>query len=312
MEHTKEYLAEETGGGSKMNVAFVTGISLNFLFVIVEVVAGLYINSLSLLSDAGHNFVDVISLALSMVAFRLMKVRPNDRYTYGYRKTSILAALINTMFLLLSIGAILIEALKRLFAQEPTSGSTIAIVAAFGIVINGITALMFLRDKEKDMNIRSAYLHLMSDALLSAGIVAGGIIIRYTSWYWVDSVFSISVSIIILFSIWKLLRTSLRLSLDGVPGDINLEEIRSLALRTEGIKSIHHIHVWAISTTENALTAHIVIAPDKDCREEQKIKNNFKFALEKKNIRHVTLETEIENDGCGYNNCQINLPEGDI
>ncbi len=312
MEHTKEYMAEETGGGSKMNVAFVTGISLNFLFVIVEVVAGLYINSLSLLSDAGHNFVDVISLALSMVAFRLMKVRPNDRYTYGYRKTSILAALINTMFLLLSIGAILIEALKRLFAQEPTSGSTIAIVAAFGIVINGITALMFLRDMEKDMNIRSAYLHLMSDALLSAGIVAGGIIIRYTSWYWVDSVFSISVSIIILFSIWKLLRTSLRLSLDGVPGDINLEDIRSLALRTEGIKSIHHIHVWAISTTENALTAHIVIAPDKDCREEQKIKNNFKFALEKKNIRHVTLETEIENDGCGYNNCQINLPEGDI
>jgi cobalt-zinc-cadmium efflux system protein len=312
MEHTKEYMAEETGGESKMNVAFVTGISLNFLFVIVEVVAGLYINSLSLLSDAGHNFVDVISLALSMVAFRLMKVRPNDRYTYGYRKTSILAALINTMFLLLSIGAILIEALKRLFAQEPTSGSTIAIVAAFGIVINGITALMFLRDKEKDMNIRSAYLHLMSDALLSAGIVAGGIIIRYTSWYWVDSVFSISVSIIILFSIWKLLRTSLRLSLDGVPGDINLEDIRSLALRTEGIRSIHHIHVWAISTTENALTAHIVIAPDKDCREEQKIKNNFKFALEKKNIRHVTLETEIENAGCGYDNCKMNLPEGDI
>ena len=283
----------------KVNTAYIIGISLNLIFVVIEITVGLIVNSLSLLSDAGHNLADVVSLALSLLAFRLMKVRSNEQYTYGYRKTSILVALFNTMFLLVSVGAIVFEAVSRIFNPYPTSGKTIAIVAGIGIVINSVTALMFLSNKEKDLNVRSAYLHLMSDALISAGIVAGGIIIYFTNWFLIDSIFSIAVAIIILFSAWRLLRSSLRLSLDGVPGYINMDDIVSTALNVKGIKSIHHIHIWAISTTENALTAHIVLQPDTKSADEQKIKDELKHELEHKNIHHVTLETERGEEGCG-------------
>jgi cobalt-zinc-cadmium efflux system protein len=288
---------------AKVNAAFVTGISLNFLFVLVEVIVGFNINSLSLLSDAGHNLADVVTLALSLLAFRLMKVRSSDKYTYGYRKTSILVALVNTMFLLVSIGAIVYEAVHRIFNPYPTSGGTIALVAAIGIVINGFTALMFLSNKDKDINIKSAYLHLMNDALISAGIVAGGIIIYYTNWFWVDSVFSIAVAVIIFFGAWRLLMASLRLSLDGVPGNINMKDIITSAMKTEGVRGIHHIHIWAISTTENALTAHIVLQPEVASEDEQKIKDNLKHQFGLKNIRHVTLETEKGDVDCGTITC---------
>lgn len=280
------------GSQSVVNKAYIIGISLNFLFVLIEVAVGLSVNSLSLLSDAGHNLADVVTLALSLLAFRLMKVRSNEQYTYGYRKTSILVALFNTMFLLVSIGAIVYEAIHRIFNPSPTSGGTIAIVAAIGIVINSVTALMFLSSKDKDINIKSAYLHLMGDALISAGIVAGGIIIYYTKWFIIDSIFSISVSIIILFSAWQLLRSSLRLSLDGVPGYISMDDIIETAMKINGVKGIHHIHIWAISTTENALTAHLVLHQETNSSDEQKIKDDLKQKLGLKNIHHVTLETE--------------------
>jgi len=276
---------------------------LNFLFVVIEVVAGLYVNSLSLLSDAGHNLADVVALALSLLAFLLMKVKSNNQYTYGYRKTSILVALLNTMFLLVSIGAIVFEAIHRFFNPSATSGSTIAIVAAIGILINSVTAVMFFSSRDKDINLKSAYLHLMNDALISAGIVAGGIIIFYTKWFWIDSLFSIIVACVILFSAWKLLRDSLRLSLDGVPGYINMDNIISTARNIRGVKGIHHIHIWAISTTENALTAHIVLNSDTDSSDEQRIKNELRHELEHKNIHHVTLETERGDDNCETLTC---------
>ncbi len=288
---------------NKVNTAYIVGISLNFLFVVVEVAVGLIVNSLSLLSDAGHNLADVVALSLSLLAFRLMKVKSSDQYTYGYRKTSILVALFNTMFLLVSIGAIVFEAVNRLISPSPTSGLTIAIVAAAGIVINTVTAFLFLSSKEKDINIRSAYLHLISDALISAGIVAGGIIIYFTGWFWVDSLFSMMVAVVILFGAWKLLRSSVRLSLDGVPGDINIEDIRDTATKIAGIKEIHHIHVWAISTTENALTAHLVLAPETNGTEEQNIKTLLRDALGKIDIHHVTLETEKVEDDCLTKKC---------
>lgn len=283
--------------------AFIIGISLNFLFVLIEVVAGLYVNSLSLLSDAGHNLADVVTLSLSLLAFRLMKVKPTDHYTYGFRKTSILVALFNTMFLLVSIGAIIFEAVQRFFTPSSTSGGTIAIIAAIGIVINGVTAVMFLSNKDKDLNIKSAYLHLMSDALISLGIVAGGILIYFTNWFWIDSVFSIIVALIILFSAWRLLRDSLRLSLDGVPDYINMDDIVTTARKIDGVKSIHHIHIWAISTTENALTAHIVLDPGTDSLKEINIKSELKQALELKNIHHITLETERCSEDCDTLTC---------
>ncbi|MEO5682093.1 MAG: cation diffusion facilitator family transporter [Chitinophagaceae bacterium] len=283
---------------TNVNRAFIIGISLNFLFVIIEVLAGLSTHSLSLLSDAGHNLADVGALALSLLAFKLLKVKSSKQYTYGYRKTSILVALFNAMVLLVSIGAIIYEAIHRFLQPEPVKGTTIAIIAGIGILINASTALLFLRDKEKDMNIKSAYLHLMSDAVVSLGLVIGGIIIVYTGWFWVDSVLSIIVALVILFSTWRLLKDSLRLSLDGVPANIKLDEIKEAALKIKGVIDFHHVHIWAISTTENALTAHLVLPVSTSIEEEKKIKDELKHGLLHQNIQHITLETERENHAC--------------
>jgi cobalt-zinc-cadmium efflux system protein len=285
------------------NKAFILGILLNLLFVIIEVVAGLFIHSLSLLSDAGHNLADVGALALSLLAFRLLKVKSNERYTYGYRKTSIIVALMNSMVLLVSIGAIVYEAIQRFIHPVPMQGSTIAIVAGIGIIVNAFTALLFLRDKDKDINIKSAYLHMLSDALVSLGLVIGGIVIFFTQWFWMDSVLSILIAVVILFSTWKLLRQSLRLTLDGVPKDIHFDDIKATAINIEGVKALHHIHIWAISTTENALTAHLVLKQGTTLEQEQKIKYELKHQFEHKNIHHITLETERENELCESEDC---------
>lgn len=288
---------------SNVNAAFIIGIGLNLLFVVIEGIAGLYTHSLSLLSDAGHNLADVGSLALSLLAFRLLKVKSTKLYTYGFRKTSILVALFNAMVLFVAVGAIMYEAAHRLFFPEPIPGVTIAIVAGIGIVINSVTALLFLRDKDKDLNIKSAYLHLMSDAVISLGIVIAGIIIYYTHWFWLDSVVSISVALFILFSTWHLLKGSLRLSLDGVPENISLDDIKTMAKQVEGVKDVHHVHIWAISTTENALTAHLVLEENVSPEQEQKIKQDLKHRFLHLNIHHATLETERENVICETQEC---------
>ena len=288
---------------TQVNTAFIVGITLNFLFVLVEVIVGLSIHSLSLLSDAGHNLADVGSLALSLLAFRMLKVRANENYTYGYRKTSILVALFNSMVLMVSIGAIMYEAAHRFLNPEPMPGNTIAIVAGIGILINAATALMFLRDKDKDLNIKSAYFHLMSDALVSFGLVVGGVIMFYTQWFWIDSALSMLVAFVILFSTWKLLKDSLRLSMDGVPENVHLDDIKATALKIAGVKDLHHIHVWAISTTENALTAHLVLKQEITIEQEQLIKHKLKHQFEHQNIHHITLETERENETCKTQVC---------
>ncbi|MEP6747817.1 MAG: cation diffusion facilitator family transporter [Bacteroidota bacterium] len=290
---------------TSVNNAFIIGIVLNFLFVIIEVVAGLIIHSLSLLSDAGHNLADVAALGLSLLAFKLLKVRSTKDFTYGYRKTSILVALFNAMVLLLSIGAIVYEAVQRFFNPEPVQGTVIAIIAGIGIIVNGSTALLFMRNKEKDMNVKSAYLHLMSDAAVSLGIVIGGVIILYTQWFWIDSVLSIVIALVILLSTWRLLKDSLRLSLDGVPSDINLDEIKATAMKVNGVMDFHHVHIWAISTTENALTAHLVLPVNASAADEKQIKNTIKHQLEHKNIQHITLETERENEHCAAAVCDV-------
>ncbi len=284
--------------------AFVIGIVLNLLFVVIEVFAGLYIHSLSLLSDAGHNLADVGALALSLLAYRLLKVKPNEKYTYGYRKTSILAALFNAVVLLVSIGAIAYEAIHRFFNPEPLPGHVIAIVAGAGIVINAFTAFLFMKDKEKDINIKSAYLHLLADALVSVGLVLAGILIHYTNWYWLDPVFSIIIAAVILIGTVGLLKDSLRLSLDGVPSAIDLQKIKESVLKIKGVQEIHHIHVWAISTTQNALTAHIMVDEKTTMLEIQGIKERVKHALEHENIQHATIETEIKPGNCKEMDCR--------
>lgn len=277
---------------TKVSTAFVVGIILNLAFVVIEAIVGILINSLSVLSDAGHNLADVGTLALSLLAFKLMKVKPTNQYTYGYRKTSILVALFNSMLLLVTIGAIVYGAIERMFRPQEIPGLTVSIIAGIGIVINFSTALFFLRDKEKDINVKSAYLHLLADALVSAGLVVGGIVIYYTGLYWLDAVFSLIIAAVILFGTWKLMKESLRLSLDGVPSAIHLDEVVSLITQAEGVKEVHHVHIWPLSSTENAMTAHLVLEESVKGEEESQIKHELRHLLEHQNIHHVTFETE--------------------
>ncbi|HLZ87889.1 MAG TPA: cation diffusion facilitator family transporter, partial [Puia sp.] len=230
-------------------------------------------------------------------------VKPTEKYTYGYKKTTILVALLNAAILLLSLGAIGYEAVHRLMEPHPLPGKTISIVAAIGIAINAITALLFFRSKENDLNIRSAFLHLLSDAIVSAALVIGGIIIFLTQLYWIDAVLSLLVAVIILFSTWQLLRDSLRLSLDGVPGGIEIKKVRETIAKMDGVRDFHHIHIWAISTTENALTAHLVV--DRNCTMEdaEQLKHRIKHELLHLNIQHATLEVEMENAPCDEPDC---------
>ncbi len=306
MEHSHTHDHNHLVTLTNVNGAFITGIALNSLFVVIEAVIGFSIHSLSLLSDAGHNLADVGSLALSLLAFRLLKVKPNDKYTYGYRKTTILAALLNGVILLISIGAIAYAAIQRLYNPVPLPGKTIALVAGIGIVVNFITAFLFMKNQEHDLNVKGAYLHMLADGLVSVGIMAGGILIYFTGLFWIDPVLSMIIVLVILISTWGLLKESLALTLDAVPKDIDINDIKRNAENINGVKNLHHIHVWAISTTENAMTAHLVIDSCENIDEIRSIKDKLKHRLEHMNIQHITLETEYTNEDCPEADCGKN------
>ena len=288
---------------STVNRAFIIGIILNLAFVLIEVGAGITIHSLSLLSDAGHNLADVAALALSLFVMRMSRVKATDKFTYGYKKTTILAALLNAVILLISIGAIGFEAVHRLFNPEPMPGQIISIIAGIGIVINSFTAFLFIRFKDHDLNIKSAFLHLLSDAVVSVGLVIGGVIIYYTHLYWIDSILSLIIAVVIIVSTWSLLRDSFKLSLDGVPVGINIEHVRTVAKQLDGVIDFHHIHIWALSTTENALTAHLVVSSDTTNEQLQCILKSIKHEFIHLNIHHTTIETEFNNHTCKHIDC---------
>lgn len=280
-----------------VNKAFLIGIILNSVFVLIEFGSGLWLDSLALMSDAGHNFSDVISLVLAMLAFKLAKVKPTSRYTYGYKKSTVLVSLLNACILLVAVGIILAESIKKLQHPEHLQGSTIAWIAGIGILINAFTAWLFLKDKEKDLNIKGAYLHMAADTLVSVGVLVSGILIQFTGWYILDPLIGLLIAIVILISTAGLLHDSLRLSLDGVPAGIFPDKIRELILKSEpDVKDVHHIHIWAISTTENALTAHIVVRNPQDI---EQVKHRIKHLLEHENIGHATLEIELPEEKCG-------------
>jgi len=283
--------------------AFIAGIVLNGIYVLVQVIAGFMTNSMALLSDAGHNLGDVASLALSLFAFRLAKVKPNESFTYGYKKTTILAALTNAVVLLLTIGMIGYESVVRLMHPEPVKGGIVAWVAGLGIVINSASALLFFRTKDHDVNTKGAYLHLMTDALVSLGVVVSGIIVYYTNWYVIDAIVSIAVLIIILIGTWSLLTDSLRLSLDAVPANVKMEEIKGLVKSMKGVEDIHHTHIWAMSTTENALTSHVVLDSSLDFEEKMKIVHHIKHELMHHGIQHATIELESAAVPCHDEDC---------
>jgi cobalt-zinc-cadmium efflux system protein len=288
--HSHSHVPEITS----INKAFIVGIVLNLMYVIIQVGIGLKINSLSLLSDAGHNFLDVAALALAMMAFKLSKSKSTDKYTYGFKKSSILISLLNAVILLISIGAIGYEAVFRFGNPQPLPGKIISIVAAIGIVINGVSAFMFFRDKEKDINVKAAFVHLAADALVSMGLVVGGLIILFTHWYWIDPLLSIIICLVIIASTWSLLKNSLRLSLDGVPNTVDIKIIKETVLKETGVKDFHHLHVWAISTTQNAMTGHVVVSNELSNVQVSQLKHKIKHQLEHLNIQHATLETETE------------------
>ena len=256
--HSHGHAHGHSHGVTDFNRAFAIGVGLNLTFVIVEVVFGVFANSLALLADAGHNFSDVLGLLLAWGASVLGKRRPSLRRTYGLRRSSILAALLNSLILLIAIAGITWEAIARLLSPDAVATGTVIIVAAIGVVINTATALLFFRGKEDDLNIRGAYLHMAADAAISLGVVAGAILISMTSWLWIDPALSLLIAAAIGISTWQLLRQSLDLSLDAVPEQIDLPGVRSFLGALPGVVEVHDLHIWAISTTETALTVHLV------------------------------------------------------
>lgn len=292
-----------TGGqGDFRQVAIISfSILLNLLFVGVETVVGLVENSLSLLSDAGHNLSDVFSLVLVLVAFKLSKVHANGRFTYGYRKSTVLISLLNAIILLVAVGAIVIESIHKFYAPAVVNGEAVSWTAAVGILINGLTALLLMRGQKTDINVRGAFLHMAADTLVSVGVVVSGIIITLTGWNTIDPIVSLLIAAIILFSTWGLLSASLRLSMDGMPEGIDIEDIGERMRKHAGVVDVHHIHVWAISTTENALTAHIVVD---DLTKMEQTKQLLKKELNSLGIGHSTLEFETTECRCVCEECQ--------
>ncbi|HQS98481.1 MAG: cation transporter [Novosphingobium sp. 16-62-11] len=258
-DHSHSHAHGHSHAPASFGRAFAVGIGLNLAFVVVEAVYGVISGSMALVADAGHNLSDVLGLIIAWVASVLTKRPPSARFTYGFKSSSILAALGNAAFLLVALGAILVETIRRLFEPEPVVGGTVMIVAAVGIVINTATALMFMRGRDHDLNIRGAYLHMAADAAVSAGVVVAGLLIMLTGQTWIDPVTSLLIVGVIAWGTWGLLKDSLRMSLLGVPTGIDERKVRSFLQALNGVEAVHDLHIWSMSTTETALTAHLVM-----------------------------------------------------
>ncbi|MBA2610746.1 MAG: cation transporter [Bacteroidetes bacterium] len=270
--------------------AFVVGIILNSAFVFIEAIAGLYTHSMSLLADAGHNLSDVAGLALALFATKLVSKKTSNQFSFGYRQSTVLAAFLNACILLVSLGAVAYEAIMRITEPHPIEGGIVAVVAGIGIIVNSVTALMFMKDSERDINTKGAYLHMASDALISLGVVIAGMVIIYTKWYWLDSVVSLVLVAVVIFGTWSLMKESLRLTLNGVPKDIDINEVKKYFLGLNGVTDVHDLHIWAISTTETALTVHLIIP---ELSENDLIYESIKEELHHKfNISHSTIQIE--------------------
>lgn len=276
--------------------AFATGITLNVLFVLVEAYFGWQADSLALLSDAGHNLSDVLGLLIAWGGFYLARLRPNQRHTYGLGRATMMAAMFNALLLLVVVGGIVLEAIDRLAAPVPVQGGTVMLVAAAGVAINGFTAWLFMSGNRHDINLRGAFLHMAADALVSLGVIIAGAAFVLTGWTWLDPAISLVIALVILLGTWGLLRHALNLSLDGVPASIELESVRNYLSALEGVTAIHDLHVWAMSTSEIALTAHLVMPgghPGDEfmCDIAKDLHHDFAIA-------HTTIQVETGNRPC--------------
>ncbi|KHK93020.1 cation diffusion facilitator family transporter [Novosphingobium malaysiense] len=279
--------------------AFALAITLNVIFVIAEVTAGFMSGSMALLADAGHNVSDVLSLVLAWGANVLSARPPSDRFTYGLKSSSILAAIANATLLWVAVGAILVETIRRLADPAQVAGTTMMIVAGIGIVINALSAMLFAKDSKSDLNLRAAFVHLMADAVVSVGVVVAGLLIMFTGIEVIDPITSLVITAVIAWSSWGVMRDSLRMGMLGVPAHIDVTEVRAMLQRQPGVTQVHDLHVWPMSTTETALSAHLLM-PDgqpgdvflKDLAHE--LEHDF-------GIGHPTIQIETD----GSRPCQL-------
>jgi cobalt-zinc-cadmium efflux system protein len=270
---------------------------LNVAFITAELVFGVRAHSLALLADAGHNLGDVLGLALAWGALVLSQRPPTERHTYGWRRASILAAMANAILLLVAVGGIAWQALQRIGHPATVAGGTVVAVAALGVVVNGVTALLFISGRNEDLNIRGAFLHMAADAIVSLGVVAAGLAMMRTGWLWLDPVVSLAIGAVIVWGTWSLLDESLHLAMDAVPRGVRFPDVEAYLRALPGITAVHDLHIWAMSTTEVALTVHLV-KPDAEVNDAllQRIQRELH---ERFRIEHTTIQLEREDGRCG-------------
>lgn len=271
--------------------AFAIGIGLNVIYIIVEVVYGFMIDSTALLADAGHNTSDVLSLIFAWFAMSVAQKRPSQKYTFGLRRSTILVSLLNALMLFGAAALIGWEALRKLYNPVEVAGQTVMIVAGIGIVINTATALLFIKGQKEDLNIKGAFLHMAADAGVSVGVVVSGLLITLTGAMWIDPVTSFVILIAIVYSTWSLFTDSVDLALDAVPQDIDIDEVNEYFTEKEGVRSFHDLHIWAMSTTENALSVHLVL--NDQANSDELLKNIKRELREKFDIHYSTIQTEV-------------------
>ena len=286
-DHHTAHLAVDSNG--KLNRAFRIGIWLNITYVVIECFFGFTTDSMGLLSDAGHNLSDVASLIIALIAFNAAKRQPNDRYTYGYQRATVNASVLNAIILYIAVALIFYESIEKLINPTKVDGEVIAWVAGIGVIINGLTAWLFMKDSKKDLNIKGAYLHMAADTLVSVGVVASGIIISLTGWDFIDPAIGIIIAGIIAVISYSMLRDSLRLAMDGVPSDIDINKIREAVSDVPDVVSYHHLHVWALSTTQVAMTVHVLV--DKAGNIDRVIEA-VRNAVVPLGVSHSTIEAE--------------------
>lgn len=279
--------------------AFAWGIGLNLLYVIVEVIVGLAIGSLGLVADAGHNASDVLSLIIAWAAARLAQRPPSERFTYGLKRSPIVASLFNALLLFGAMGIVFWEAVKRLQNPEPISGAAIIWVTLVGLIVNFGTAYLFVKGRD-DLNIRGAFLHMMADGLVTLGVLGAGVLIIFTNANWLDPVISLVIVVVVLWSTWGLFRDTMRLSLDAVPDGIDPDAVRSYLRSLPGVADVHDLHIWAMSTTETAMTAHVIV-PKFDGQANPFIQRARRGLHDHFEIVHTTLQIESGEpaDPCG-------------
>jgi cobalt-zinc-cadmium efflux system protein len=295
MEHSHSY-----NSSKDLSNVFKIGISLNILYIIIEVISGIRSNSMALIADAGHNFSDVLVLVFSWVAIGLSQRKPTMKFTYGFRRSTILVAIFNTLLLITTVVFIIWESVGRLSYPAEIKSLTIILTASAGIIINGITAWLFVRNQKNDLNIRSTFIHFIADAIVSLGVVAAGIIMAFTHVVWIDPVVSLLIVAVILYSSYNLLIRSLNLALDAVPENIDISKVSGYLKSLPEVSDIHDLHIWALSTTESALTVHLETRKETDVSFIGTIQHQLE---ERFGIGHSTIQVEFGETSTGCNNC---------